>query len=293
MTDNTLFTWQVLCSPDAAVFLENMLDAESYQISVRTFPGDSGAEIYFNEKSAALDFESSLEDMLKQVELVLHEKASYELIEIEKEDWSESWKQYFHAKQVSPRVIVKPSWEELDIEATECIIEIDPGMSFGTGQHGTTVACLKFIDELSDGRTAPTLIDIGCGSGILTIAALKLGFERVDSFDFDPDAVMIAKENLEKNDLMTNVYIQDLSKYEADFDYDFVVVNIESRILIQHSDRIIKALKKEAESVLVLSGILAKDFDEFKSHYLKHYPLEVIEEIQLDEWRSASFRYLV
>ena len=119
--------------------------------------------------------------------------------ELKREDWAESWKKFFHVQQITPRLVVKPSWEPYTAKPGEFVLELDPGMSFGTGYHGTTRACLEFLDDLSRKAPGASALDVGCGSGILALAAWKLGFRPVTALDNDPLAVKIALENLGLN----------------------------------------------------------------------------------------------
>ncbi|MBO5791090.1 MAG: 50S ribosomal protein L11 methyltransferase, partial [Lentisphaeria bacterium] len=114
-------------------------------------------------------------------------------------DWSEAWKKYFHPIEISERLLILPSWLENPNRPGQKVLTIDPGMSFGTGQHATTLFCLKVIDKLGAEKENMSLLDAGCGSGILAIAGSLCGFAPIDAFDFDPDAVMITKENMELN----------------------------------------------------------------------------------------------
>ena len=109
-----------------------------------------------------------------------------ETFEMKKEDWAEAWKKYFHLIPISDRLIIKPSWLECEEKPGRKILEIDPGMAFGTGQHATTFYCLEVIDRLSTDPEVKSLLDAGCGSGILSIAAALLGYSPVDCFDNDP-----------------------------------------------------------------------------------------------------------
>ena len=115
--------------------------------------------------------------------------------EIRKENWAENWKQYFHTFKASDRLVIKPSWEEYQPEAGDILIELDPGMCFGTGYHGTTKACLQFLDELNAKFGKMSFIDAGCGSGILSMAASKLGYFPLLAFDNDPQCIDVSREN--------------------------------------------------------------------------------------------------
>ena len=127
-----------------------------------------------------------------------------ELRELKKENWAESWKIHFKPISVSERILVRPTWEPVPPSPGRIDIVLDPGMSFGTGQHATTKFCLASIDRVTRGMdpAAPlSLLDAGSGSGILAIAARLLGCRPVRAFDIDPDTIPVARENAEKNGL--------------------------------------------------------------------------------------------
>ena len=209
--------------------------------------------------------------------------------EIKKEDWAESWKSFFHVIEVSDRLVVKPSWESYDAKEGQILLEIDPGMSFGTGNHGTTRACLEYLDQLAGGKK--TFIDMGCGSGILSIAASKLGYHDITAFDYDSDSVKISAKNFELSKCDgIEVFEQDLSKYVSDNTYDLVVANILAPVLIANSAKIVAALKKGEASRLILSGILHKQFDDVVTAFEKH-GLKCIDHKKISEWSSGLLSF--
>ena len=115
-------------------------------------------------------------------------------------DWSESWKRHFKPLDLGPRLLVKPTWSRRAPKKTQALVVLDPGLSFGTGQHATTRFCLEQLVALRDPENASqSMLDVGTGSGILAIAAVKLGYRPVDAFDFDADCVRVANENTELN----------------------------------------------------------------------------------------------
>jgi len=117
--------------------------------------------------------------------------------EVREEDWANAWKAYFRPVKIGERIVIKPSWREYPAAPGDIVIEIDPGMAFGTGTHHTTAMCLKLLEELV--RPGDTVFDIGTGSGILAVAAAKLGAGRVLAVDADPVAVRVARENVAVN----------------------------------------------------------------------------------------------
>ncbi|NQZ59658.1 MAG: 50S ribosomal protein L11 methyltransferase [Lentisphaeraceae bacterium] len=219
---------------------------------------------------------------LSNIEVISHE--------IKKEDWTETWKAFFHVFKASDRLVVKPSWEEYEEQEGDLVIEIDPGMSFGTGNHGTTKACLQFLDEVATGEEK-TFMDMGCGSGILSMGASKLGYKSIEAFDYDPDAVRIAGENLVlAKCLGVKVFQQDLSEYAAETKFDVVVANILAVVLKANASRIVAALKEGSESRLVLSGILHEQYGEIKEEFTK-VGLKEVQCKQIGEWSSGLFAW--
>lgn len=186
------------------------------------------------------------------------------------EDWSESWKKHFHATRVSRRIIVKPSWENpehLAARPGDMAIEIDPGMSFGTGRHFTTVSCLALLDEVVPVPCNGRFLDVGCGSGILAIGACKLGYRTVTAFDNDPLAVHIARENFHKNNIavapdaeggapVARCLVLDLAQSPILRDYDTVVANMLAPLLIEHAPLIADAVTRRPGGFLILAGLL-------------------------------------
>ena len=109
------------------------------------------------------------------------------------EDWAESWKRHFKPMEIGSALLIKPSWSKRQPRPGQAVMVLDPGLSFGTGQHPTTAFCLEQVVRCRRADQRQALLDIGCGSGILAIAAAKVGYETVEGFDFDPDAVRIAR----------------------------------------------------------------------------------------------------
>jgi ribosomal protein L11 methyltransferase len=198
------------------------------------------------------------------------------------QDWAESWKRFFHVERVSDRVVVRPTWEPYAARPGECVIDLDPGMSFGTGQHGTTRACLQFLDRLSAASPRRSVLDMGCGSGILAIAAVKLGFAPVQAFDNDPDAVAIARDNAALNGVSIGFETCDLVANQARA--DVVVANILAPVLIQAAAPIAAAVRPGG--ALVISGILDSQYADVLTAFARQGFAEHAN-ILLDEWRSG------
>ena len=209
--------------------------------------------------------------------------------ELKREDWSESWKKFFHVQHITSRLVVKPSWESYTAKAGEFILELDPGMSFGTGYHGTTRACLEFLDELSRQAPRAAVLDVGCGSGILALAAWKLGFRPVTALDNDPVAVKIALENLALNG------VTELPVSTADLctvtpvPTQLVVANILATVLLANAERLCGFLDRaHGPAYLILSGILHAQYPEIRERFTQ-LGLKEVASRSLDEWTSGYF----
>ena len=204
-------------------------------------------------------------------------------------DWSEAWKKYFHPIEISERLLILPSWLENPNRPGQKVLTIDPGMSFGTGQHATTLFCLKVIDKLGAEKQKMSLLDAGCGSGILAIAGSLCGFEPIDAFDFDPDAVMITKENMELNKVTGfEPVTADAADYQGRAEkYDLVCANILAHLLKSFRTNIVSWVKPGG--YLALAGILEEEFQSVVDAYTAS-GFELIEAETLKEWRSGLFR---
>lgn len=192
-----------------------------------------------------------------------------ELASIRQEDWENNWKQYFKPFRVGERFIIKPSWETCEPEEGRMILEIDPSSSFGTGTHNTTQLCICELEHLV--KPGMRLLDMGCGSGILAVAAHMLGAEDIAAVDIDPNAVKIAAENAEKNGFSLRTHVGDVIGDQALSDeiggeYDLIVANIVADVIMGMQD-ILKS-KLTADGILIVSGIIAPRADEVQESLL-------------------------
>lgn len=193
--------------------------------------------------------------------------AAAEVAVLPPEDWAESWKRYFKPEHISERLWVKPTWAACAAAPGEIVIELDPGLSFGTGQHGTTRACLHLLDACARRSVAGRLIDLGAGSGILAIAAARLGWARVLAVDNDPLAVRIAAANAAANGVAAAVTVceGDLAAPAADWRAETVVANILASVLIEHAAAVAACVASDGQ--LILSGILAHQYAAVREAY--------------------------
>lgn len=207
---------------------------------------------------------------------------------VKAENWAESWKRFFKTVKVSPHLTVRPPWESYEPGEGEKVIVLDPGMSFGTGKHATTQACMGFLDELAEEDPQRDVLDVGCGSGILSIAAGKLGFKSVRGIDNDPDAVRIAAENCEANDVVADFSTCDLAICEERA--TVVVANVLAVVLVKFAGPVSSCVRRIPGNALILSGILDTQYDEVRRAYEALGATEV-KSVLVGEWRSGLFRF--
>jgi ribosomal protein L11 methyltransferase len=202
-------------------------------------------------------------------------------------DWAESWKRFFHVEKISARVVVRPSWETYAAKPGERVITLDPGLSFGTGKHATTQACLKFLDALAAEDPQRSVLDMGCGSGILAIGARLLGFADVRGFDNDPDCIRISNENAAINGVSIPFELDDLSHPYPQT--EVVVANILAPVLIQFAAQVAGSVASGPQSLLVVSGILDEQYAAVRAAY-EAQGLKEVESLLIEIWRSGLFR---
>jgi ribosomal protein L11 methyltransferase len=173
------------------------------------------------------------------------------------EDWGAGWKEHFHPFHVAPLLVVKPSWEPYEPREGEAVIEMDPGMAFGTGLHASTRLALGFIEEICAGAPPDCALDVGTGTGILAMAAALRGASLVIAIDNDPDAVVAAKENVARNDLAGRVGVSSLELGAINGKFDLVAANITADVLLPLAPKLVARLSPGG--ALVLAGLLAGD----------------------------------
>ena len=184
---------------------------------------------------------------------------------VQAEDWAESWKQYYQVERAGRHLVIRPSWREYQPLEGDVLIELDPGMAFGTGQHPTTRLCLAALEDLLAGGAH--VLDLGCGSGILAVAAIKLGADRVWALDIETTTVDATCENATRNDAGDRVLCERGSLGDAwPFGeeqrgrFDLVVANISATVLAALAGNIAGALRPAG--IFIGSGIIAERLDE-------------------------------
>lgn len=204
-------------------------------------------------------------------------------------DWSESWKRHFKPIEVGARLLVKPTWSRRRPKAGAAVLLLDPGLSFGTGQHATTRFCLEEVVRLHAPGQRPSLLDAGMGSGILALAAAAVGYGHVEGFDFDPDCVRIARENARLNQLGRRVAFgeADVTRLpkKPERTFDVVCANLMHDLLVAESRRI--AARVAPGGRLVLAGILSHQFAAVERAYAD-LGWAVERDATEGEWHSAT-----
>lgn len=204
---------------------------------------------------------------------------------VPEEDWAESWKQFFRPRRVGRRLVVRPSWEPFDSQPEDIVIVLDPGQAFGTGDHPTTRGCLEILEALSP--QGKEVADIGCGSGVLSVAAMLLGAKSAVGVDIDLPSVEATRENAARNGIDVEAH-QGLGfdPLPAEATYDLVLSNIISAALIALAPEAAKRTRPGGR--WVVSGVIESNWPAVQAAAAKNgFTLETT--FQENEWLAASF----
>jgi len=203
------------------------------------------------------DIENNVEEQIRAfLQHLCGVAPNIHLEEIVEEDWGINWKKHFKPVRVSQKIIVKPTWEPYLVSHDEIIIEIDPGLAFGTGLHASTRLALQLVEAcFSDNSKPQKVLDVGTGTGILGIAAAKLGAHLVLGIDNDADAIACARDNIRQNGVDSIMTVSEKTMEMLKDQYDLVVANITSDILQNLAPQLIESMAPKGK--LVLAGILA------------------------------------
>ena len=253
---------------------------------------DGTAKVHFYMEPENCDPEK----MMLQVQNIFQEirefceigKGTITLSETEDKDWINNWKTFFKPFRAADDIVIKPTWETYKKEKdSDILIEIDPGIAFGTGSHETTKLCIQALDKYV--KEGDSVLDVGCGSGILSIAALKLGAAHATAIDIDEVAVKVAAENMDVNqippsryslydgDLISNAFL----KVKAGTGHDIVVANILADVIIPLTGVIRPHLKKGG--LYITSGIIDTKEEDVR-HALEENGFEILSVEHMKEW---------
>lgn len=200
--------------------------------------------------------------------------------EVYEEDWAEAWKKYYKPIRIGERIVIKPTWEEYEKNEDELIIELDPGMAFGTGTHETTMMCIEALESyVKDGHK---LFDIGCGSGILSIVAAKLGAEKVIGVDIDSTCVKVSQENIRMNEVEDLIEIRQGNLLDVVHEKAHIIVaNIIAEVIIEMTDYVPDYLYDGG--IFIASGIILEKVDRVRKK-LEDKGFKILEIKYLGQW---------
>lgn len=204
---------------------------------------------------------------------------------LEEVNWEEAWKQFFKPQRIGNRFVVRPTWEGFAAEPDDLVIVLDPGQAFGTGDHGTTRMCLALLEEYV--KPGQTVMDLGCGSGILSIAAKMLGASRVLGLDIEPVSVEVSKENAARNNVDCEFETGDVLDFRPDLGWDIVVSNIISATLIYLSPDAYASVKEGG--YWIVSGIIQQNWADVQKAAEKQ-GFKLVERREEIDWVSGVFQ---
>ncbi len=244
---------------------------------------------YFPDKVRIDGVIRALEKYLKSLKGIFPQFPSIEIkIQfLNEQDWSEGWKKYFKPVRVGSKLIILPPWVKIRPKKGEIPVLITPGMGFGTGTHSTTRLCIKALMKRLKERGG-SVLDVGTGSGILSIVAARLGAGEVWGIDIDEEALKLARKNVEQNHLSGVIHLRKGGIGRIRKEFDLIVANIDLKTLWRLRDPMETRLKPEG--ILILSGILQEDEQKVCNHYLKSRSLNYLETSKDEEWVCLTFQ---
>ncbi len=221
--------------------------------------------------------------VVEQLKIMLPVGADVQVISVNEDDWANNWKKYYHPIHVGKNLVIKPSWIDYEKQKNDIVVELDPGMAFGTGTHETTRMCMAHLEKYINKNSR--VLDVGCGSGILSITSLLIGAKEVTGVDIDPVAVKVAVENGEMNSFKAPQYNIKRGNLvdEAQGKYDVIVANIIADVIIGVCGDVKQFVADDG--VFISSGIIAdRKEDVIKAFEQQGYI--IIDQVEEGEWVS-------
>ena len=299
LTDLGIKGFSIADPADFQEFLQNKEGKWDYidQDLLGMAQGDTTVTVYLPDNAQGAEQLVALRAMLAQIhardDAQLFGTLELTLKNVREEDWANNWKQYFKPFTVGERLLIKPSWETCENPRNRAVLEIDPASSFGTGQHHTTRLCLELLEQLM--HPGDRVLDLGCGSGILSIGALLLGASGATAVDIEENAAATATENARKNHIDPTLYrvfcgnvLEDETLCREIGDgYDLICANIVADVLIAMKQLFRRFLRPEG--TLIVSGIIMERRDEVLDQ-LKSAGFTLLEVREKEGWAAASLR---
>lgn len=281
-------------------FLENNKQYWDYvdEDLVKKMEGETKVKTYVSDDTAGRELLLAIKSTLAQLKS-LDENNEFGRLEIEvdnmtEEDWANNWRQYFHPMEIGEKLMIKPEWEELTEPTDRIVFNIEPGMSFGTGSHYTTQLCLEALEKYI--KPGIKMLDLGCGSGILSIISLLLGADEAVAVDIDPNAVDTAYQNAARNGVDKSKYKvlagnvvtdEDVQSEISKNKYEVVAANIVADVIIGLAPKAKEYMKEGG--VFITSGIIEDRIEDVKAALLEN-GFEIVAVNQRKDWASIICR---
>lgn len=280
-------------------FLENNRQYWDYvdEDLIKEKEGETRVSVYVSDNPSGYEMLTAIKGTLAELR-ALDEDKTFGRLEIEtltlnEEDWENNWKKYFHPMEIGEKILIKPEWEELTGDSDRIVFNINPGMTFGTGSHYTTQLCIENLEKYL--HSGDRMLDLGCGSGILSIISLLLGASEATAVDIDPNAVDIAYENADRNhvdkekyhvysgNILTDTALQE----KISGKYEVVASNIVADVIIGLAPMVRQYMKEGG--IWITSGIIEDRVEDVRAAMAEN-GFEVIELRQRKDWVSIVCR---
>ena len=287
---------QIEDETDFKEFLENNRQAWDYvdEELIKEKEKDTCIKAYVSDNASGNEMLLSIRqamDALKEYDVNgEYGKLEISLGNLSEEDWANNWKKYFHPMNVGKKILIKPEWEDLKEPTDRLVFNINPGMTFGTGSHYTTQLCIEELENFVD--SSKSVLDLGCGSGILSVISLMLGAKSALAVDIDPNCIDIAYQNAKRNNVSTENYDvvsgnilndENICKYIQKDKYDVVLANIVADVIIA-SMPLVKTCIAE-DGVFITSGIIEDRIDDVRTA-LDENGIEILRINQRKDWAA-------
>jgi len=271
--------------------IEQALDTFDVPKDVDLPDGEIVVRAYFPDTSDVGNLQDSIRERLVEMSAFFPAlvPALPECIRLATEDWDTNWQQHFPPFLVGQKLVIRPSWSDWTPTGQQVVLTLDPGRAFGTGTHATTGLCLDMLARLAEGPVSPeAVLDVGTGSGILALAAAALGANHVLACDIDPEARLVATENILQNSLDDRITVTEAPLDEIPGRFDLVLANILAKENIRLGASLVAHLQPGGH--LALSGILNEQEAEVIGAF-KAFPVTLTKTDRRDGWSCLTYRY--